>query len=77
MRGGASARWCWSTGASTEPCVCIVDMSGDFQRFIVLPESAHTDGDDGEEVAETSDDNYKHNVHDLQNLQPRKHCLHL
>ena len=48
-----------------------------FRDLLVLPESAHTDGDDGEEVAETSDSNYKYNVHDLQNLQPRKHCLHL
>ena len=30
---------------------------------IMLPNSAHADGDDGEEVAETSDD--KHNIRDF------------
>ena len=43
----------------------------------ILPEFADTDGDDGVEVAETSDDDDKHNVRDLNNLRPRKHYLPL
>ena len=44
-------------------------------REVEVPGAAHTDGDDGEEVAETSDD--KHNVRDFSNLRPRQHSLHL
>ena len=44
---------------------------------IMLPKSAHADGDDGEEVAETSDENDKYKVGDFSNLRPRKHYLHL
>ena len=43
----------------------------------MLRKSAHADGDDGEEVAETSDDDDKHNVRDLNNLRPQQHYLHL
>ena len=47
-----------------------------FRDLLVLPESAPTDRDDGEEVAETSDDDDKHDVRDLNNLRPRQHYLH-
>ena len=93
-RGGASAGWCWSIGASTDPCVLanrmqihIIRDRTSFQRLfswleigiciIILPEPTDTDGDDGEEVSETSDDDDKHNVRDLNNLRPRQHYLHL
>ena len=43
----------------------------------MLPKSAHADGDDGEEVAEASDDKDQHNVGNLNIIRPRVHpnCL--
>ena len=38
------------------------------RSVIILPESANTDGDDGVEVAQTSNGNDEDNVNDLNNL---------
>ena len=38
--------------------------------IIMLPISAHADGDDGEEVAKASDDKYQHNVRNLNIIRP-------
>ena len=44
---------------------------------IMLPKSAHADGDDGEEVTEASDDKDQDNVGYLNIIRPRFHpiCL--
>ena len=51
-------------------------ISEEGRCVIILPESADTDGDGGVEVAKTSAGHDKDNVNDLNNLRPRKHCLH-
>ena len=41
-----------------------------FWALNMLPKSAHADGDDGEEVAEASDDKDQHNVGHLNIICP-------